>query len=107
MDVGTDQDGLQIHHGKRTEEVAPAASGLIHVRLREALVDRHEGGQGGPAGGRPALLRSETAGAAFVLGDVADLILSGEVAFEQLDQIVGEAEEVRACICWARAVFFQ
>ncbi len=55
----------------------------------------HGGGQNGAAGLRRARWGGEAAGAAFFFGDVADLMLHGQVAFKELYQIVGEAEEVR------------
>ena len=41
------------------------------------------------------MLRREPAGAALFLGDVADLMCCAQMAFEALDQVVGEAEKMR------------
>ena len=55
----------------------------------------HEGGQDRAAEIRQALLLGQAADAAFFFRDVGDQMLGGEVAFEELDQIVGETEEMR------------
>ncbi len=43
---------------------------------------------------REGLLLGEALGAPFFLGLVADVVLLGDVAFEELNQIVGEAKKV-------------
>ena len=51
--------------------------------------------QRGAASVREGLLLGEALGAPLLLGLVADVVLVGEVAFEELNQIVGEAKKVR------------
>ena len=51
--------------------------------------------QRGAASLRESLLLGEALSAPFLLGLVADVVLVGEVAFEELHQIVGEAKKVR------------
>ena len=55
----------------------------------------HEGGQRRAAGRRRSLLRGQPARAAFLFGDVAELMRGGQVAFKQLDQVVRETKQVR------------